>query len=369
MSELYGSVNFKSPRVVFSDSWSYFFIMFAVCACAFPNYDAFTFFKVLLLAYSLVILCFAKIFLYLKKDSFLFAYLLYFGFLLLNVREIDSFSLRLIFNGGVIIVACYAATFLRYKLEHFLLGIFIASLFFVYAYFLNVNEVDGKQQVHAQLLNIFYMLIIICNARSLYFIFSSIMLIAFSKVRSAMFGFSALLGFFYFPLKGRSPNFRLTALLLMMTLVFIALIYSVDYLREIFGARIDSFMWRLLHWSNVFKDFTIFDWVFGKGLGYSWRTTLNFDSFYSVGGSFVATHSNYVKIIADTGLIGLVAFLILIYYLFGRGNFTVKTVIVFYLGYGFFDEGIWHFDMFWFLVLVLNGYGGRYAVSPNHNKG
>ncbi len=323
------------------------FIVIAVCASAFPNYNYFNFFKILLLIISII-----SIVLILpssKNNLFIFLYFLYSLFLFANIKQIDSFSIRIVFNSIVILVSSKAINHLGISRRHLKIAIILTLLFFVYNYFFNINPIDGKAQVHAQIFTLIFLLFMYPKRLNL----KTFFLIIVSNVRSALVGFIPMIFYIRSDLKskGKKPRSLILYFILLLSLFSIAILFS-EYIISNLGRIAHSFSWRIIHWNNILHDFSINDWLWGKGLGFSWRVTLDFNNFYTDGSSYFATHSNYIKIIAETGLVGFIIFFGLIRYLYKKSHKSIQQIILFYIGYGFYDEGIWLFSIVWLFLLT-----------------
>jgi O-antigen ligase len=182
--------------------------------------------------------------------------------------------------------------------------------------------------------------------------FLTLTLVTLSNVRSVLIGIVPILPLMVKRVKASIFDIYMISTVLLSTFIFFYLFNNLEDLMTIFGDSANSFSWRLYHWNNIFKDFEFRDWIFGKGLGFSWRTTLFIEDFYTDGSTYVAAHSNYVKIIADTGILGLVAFIATIFLIYVKSSKLIKFLIVFYLSYGFYDEGVWFFSLFWLVILT-----------------
>lgn len=70
-----------------------------------------------------------------------------------------------------------------------------------------------------------------------------------------------------------------------------------------------SILWRFQAWYYYLSSLSYFNWIFGAGIGVS-RALLLPDTFFALKYSFMApgTHSDYVQVIVDFGVIGLLFF-------------------------------------------------------------
>lgn len=329
---------------------SYVFYFLATCATGFPNYDYFFHFKVILLVFSFFIILNTLDFKKITYSKNLILYSFYSIYLSLCIYEFDTFSQRILFNSIVIIISTYAALLIPItkNIKYFIF--YITIIFFTYALFFNINVVDGKPQVHAQtFLLIFISYILFYKENPKKTLTSIFILVLISKVRSAFAGIFPLPLYIFY----KNNTYLFLVSISISFLIFAAISLNINYLSTLFGSHaLDSMSWRLYHWKHIFIGFEFYDYIFGKGIGYSWRMTLALDTFYSDGINYIATHNNYVKIIADTGLVGLLIFSILIFRIYKNADTVMKPLIVFYLGYSFYDEGIWLFSLLWIFIIL-----------------
>ncbi|WP_348728422.1 O-antigen ligase family protein [Rheinheimera texasensis] len=325
-----------------------------VLSSAYIDYEYYNFFKLILLAISSTILL-----VFWKRESFSNAlkfklFLLYSIFLVVFfLREIDSYSLRIVFNLLVTIV-CSAAFLLVgvYKLD-LKIGLLFVFAFFVYNYIFNINLYDGKPQAHAQvftLVTLAMVLIPLVKNRIAYFLLLAIVLV--SQVRSVLLGFLPVMIIRILNLSRRITVFAHMFVVFSAAFGFYYLSVNLDLMQEIFGSSLNSLNWRFYHWNNLFNDFSGVQWIFGEGLGYSWRITLYIEDFYTDGINYVASHSNYVKIVTESGLVGLLVYCVFMFVCYINSSTIPRALIVFYISYGFYDEGVWLYSMFWTLLLT-----------------
>lgn len=332
-----------------------FVLMFLmVMSSSFPSYDYFNLFKVLLLGFSFYIVMKYFDFRMLvseKKILFYFAYSIFLLFFFL--RDYDSFSLRIVFNLIVTVCCTAAAISVGLYRRHFLFLIPVVILFVIYNYFFNVNFYDGKPQVHAQIFTLVVLSIAIHGFdKSRFSNIALLVFTGFSEVRSVLLG---LFPITILNVSRTSEHYRGYINFISVScacFVFYYIYSNFEELQYMFGDSLNSMSWRFYHWSNLFKDISTTQILVGDGLGHSWRTTLFFDDFYTDGINYVAAHSNYVKILSETGFTGLFAFLLLFFFCYKLSSLETKSLIVFYIGYGFYDEGVWLYSVFWTLVLI-----------------
>lgn len=332
------------PRL--SSAWAIVFTLLATLSCTLPSYELTPYFKAALLAFSLTIIHISKCLISLKKNKLVFAYCVYCTYLALNIKILDHFSLRLMFNSATIITAAYAATFLTITKRHLILTLPVVIASGIYAYIFNINPTDGKPQVHAQIFSFIYISTIIFYRNPKTLLLTNVTAILLSRVRSALFGYTPVIFFISTYKLFTSKKTLLVVCALFISITFYLTISNINHLHEHLGSFTGSLRWRILHWGYIFSGYEKYDWIFGKGLGHSWRSSSEIEAFYTEGKKFVATHSNYVKIISETGLLGLAAFSWLILYVYKNSPPPIQALVVFYIGYGFFDEGVWHFDWF-----------------------
>lgn len=342
----------KNLRPRFSEKWTFCFIVLATMASTFPNYAVFTVLKAFLLLLSIGIIFLSGSLVQIRKNRLIFVYFIYFIYLLANIKTLDEYSLRIVFNGVVILAAAYALTFLDVNRRHIIVSMILIVAFFAYAFFFNRDGVNNKPQVHAQILGFIYVSTMLFYQKHWRLFSVTTALILISSVRSALFGYLPLMVFTLMPKTRNSKYFLLAATIAVPSVAFYLMTENLHLLSELFGRQADSFRWRVLHWENIFQDFDGKDWLFGKGLGYSWRMSLDIDAFYATGHSVIASHGNYVKIASETGLFGLAIFGSLVVYIYRVSPAPIQALVSFYVGYGFFDEGVWHFDLFWLIALA-----------------
>ncbi|MEY8213483.1 MAG: hypothetical protein RPR97_03260, partial [Colwellia sp.] len=287
-------INSYNPAVIKKTSGGVYLVL-AVLASAFPLYSFYTVFKLALLGCSVVVILKNSDFKFVK-DKVLLYFSLYLIFLMLNIRVLDEFSYKILFNQLVLLVAVVAVRYLYFNKKHFIFSLVLCFLFMLYAYIFNVNPVDGKPQVHAQIITFVFLSVVGFGMSSLRGMNALLSLVFLVKVRSVLLGFLPL--WFYAVINRRVPysldRFSLFVLIL-FSLIFMLMLIYVDEIWLIFGSSFDSFSWRVIHWNNLLAEFNFNDFFFGKGLGYAWRETLLFDNFYSSGEQYIASHSNYVK--------------------------------------------------------------------------
>jgi hypothetical protein len=269
------------------------------------------------------------------------------------LHEYDSFSLRIIFNLLVTILCGAAAISIGLYRRHFLYFVPVVVCFSIYNYFFNVNFYDGKPQVHAQIFTLVVISIVVNGfSRNKLVNFALLLIVLLSKVRSVLLGVAPVI---LMNIAGISKHYRdfINAFSVMLACsIFYYLYNNFDSLHYVFGNALNSMSWRFYHWNNLFRDVSDAQMLVGSGLGHSWRTTLFIDDFYTDGENYVAAHSNYVKILSETGYLGLLAFVILIIYFYKHSSIEVKSLLIFYIGYSFYDEGVWLYSIFWTLVVI-----------------
>lgn len=334
------------------DSFILMFLM--VMSSSFVSYDYYNFFKSLLLVFSFIIILKYWDWRLVFSEKKLIAFSAYVLFLVaFFLREVDDFSLRLLFNL-IVTVACAAAAISAglYR-RHIAFFLPIVVLFSLYNYFFNINFYDGKPQVHAQI----FTLVVLC-AITQGFYKSKIaniivlMIVLLSKVRSVLFGILPVILLNLSTLGGRWREVANFTIVMCACVAFYLIYNNFDTLHFLLGDSLNSMNWRFYHWANLFDGISDEQMLFGNGLGHSWRITLFIDDFYTDGENYVAAHSNYVKIISETGFFGLIVFISIMAFFYKNSSLAIKSLIVFYIGYGFYDEGVWLYSVFWTLLLV-----------------
>lgn len=350
----------------FEANAGFILLLSAVVASSFPFYAAYNSLKLFLLALSVTVFI-IKGGRYLIKDKLFLAAFLYFMFLLMNTRVLDEYSGRIIFNQIVLLFSVHTAKLLTMRRSGLILSICLVFLFTVYGYFFNLNPIDQKPQVHLQIITLAFLIVLVAdlkNDKVYYHVMLAALII--SKVRSVLVG--------YFPvwlyvtsISKYIRSFGLYSLISLSfsTIIFLYFVLNIEDLWNRFGSILDSFSWRVIHWNYLFQSFEAMDWVFGKGMGYSWRVTTVFDAYYSTGDAYIASHSNYVKILTETGLVGLFLFLCLMLFIYCTSDIRIKMLVVLYMLYGFYDEGVWLYSFPWFVFLV---FGGRSDDINNYSQ-
>lgn len=325
-----------------------------VLSSAYIDYAYYNAFKLILLAISSVILL-----VFWKRDSFkkaikLKLFTVYSIFLVVFfLREVDSYSLRIVFNLLVTIVCSAAFVLVGLYKADLRFGLLLVFGFFVYNFIFNINPYDGKPQVHAQvftLVTLAMVLIPLVKNRIAYL--SLLIVIIISQVRSVLFGFLPVMILHILNLSRRYTVLAHLLVVLVAAFGFYYLSLNLDLMQGVFGSSLNSLNWRFYHWNNLFNDFNSVQWIFGEGLGYSWRITIYIEDFYTDGVNYVASHSNYVKIVSESGLVGLAVFCVFMLACYINSSIIPRALIVFYISYGFYDEGVWLYSIFWTLLLT-----------------
>ena len=326
----------------------FYWVLVALSSAGF-DYDYYTLFKVLLCGVSLIFILASKnkIKIFVKRKYFFLSYIFYVLTLLMANRNFDYWSGRIIFNMAVIFLAAVAMDFVYLKKAH----LSVMAAIVVFAFFYRYNRFlggDGKPLVHDQVLtlivlyNLFFDYkkdISLIKNRFVNFISCSVITFL-GDVRAALLSIG-----YVFLLLGIKKYFIHIVLIFGMMLVFIL---NLNYLVDSKAAG--SVTWRIYHWTQLLSDYDFSDYIWGKGIGEVWRTSLNLDNFYASGDSYIDSHSYYVQLIADVGLFGFLIFLALIYFRYKSVNVFGRNIILIFLTYGLFQGGVWQFNMLWLLI-------------------
>lgn len=333
---------------------AFILLFLMVMSSAFVSYDYFNFFKIALLLFSFFVMAKYWDLQALKSERKLLIFSLYCLFMVVVFfRDADNFSYRIVFNLVVTIACSVAAVFIGVYARHISVLLPLVLLFLIYNYFFNINFYDGKPQVHAQAFTLVVLSIVIHGFyRSRLANGFLLLVVLLSKVRSVLLGIFPIIVLNVSGLSSRWRDAANLSIVVFSCFLFYTIYSNFDSLHALFGESLNSMSWRFYHWANLFEDVSFNQIVWGNGLGHSWRVTLFIEDFYTDGENYVAAHSNYVKIIAESGVLGLVAFICLMAYLYRHSDFRIRSLIVFYLGYGFYDEGVWLYSVLWTLLLV-----------------
>lgn len=266
------------------------------------------------------------------------SFLLYLLFVATFVREWDYFSKRLLFNLLALGAGVLLARLARFRRWMLWTGAGIMLAVAVVRALLPTDAMDGKLQVHAEVLLVASLLLVLVEGPRRAYLAAALTAIVF-RIRSVTFAAGAVAAL---------ARRHVLLAFLVMYLAYLVIVENIDWLSRYADA--DSLRWRIDHWSMILEGFGWRDWLFGRGLGYSWRVSIDFVRWTDYEGYFAA-HSNYVKIIAETGLVGLAAFVLCVVQLARGASPLQKRILFLYLGYGFFDEGIWHFSVLWIFLV------------------
>ncbi len=185
-----------------------------------------------------------------------------------------------------------------------------------------------------------------------YLIFSglcSIICLALSNFRSG-FVFAALsITLCELFLRRRIQNFIVLVLIAASSVLF-------AYLIEFFLLNNDSSVQRRVKWIELLSNH---DWKLGSGLGYTGAASLS--SFSSVE-SAVVTDNQYVTMLLQYGIIGLMLTLLILLYLFTVGSIVSKCLIASLSAMMMFVE-VWDYTIFFSLVLFLIYTGFNSKIS------
>ncbi|UII27947.1 O-antigen ligase family protein [Fulvivirga maritima] len=135
---------------------------------------------------------------------------------------------------------------------------------------------------------------------------------------------------------------------------------------EISGKKLDSsFQWRVLQWYHLVTDWFQNYLFFGRGLGQ--ETELN--GFSTPDGRGYEAHSNFVKILVETGLVGMTLFSIIMAFMIKKFTILIKQlemeeiyIFFYYFLLGFF-LGDTLFTVAFFIFII---YLGILTVEKNN---
>lgn len=333
---------------------SFVLMFFMVMSSSFISYDYFNFLKIIVLVISVFILLkYFNIKNFVSEKKFLCFLVYAVALILFFLRDSDSFSLRIVFNLIVTLLCAAAVISIGLYRKHMLFLMPLVVFFSIYNYFFNINHYDGKPQVHAQVFTLVAMSIATYGFSSNRIINAILLIFVFlSKVRSVLFGIIPIVIINISGVNKRHTDFLNFMAAALACFLFYYIYNNFDSLYLLLGDSLNSMSWRFYHWNNLFKDTSDMQMLFGGGLGHSWRTSLFIDDFYTDGENYIAAHSNYVKILSETGYAGLIAFISMIAYFYRNSAPEAKSLLTFYIGYGFYDEGVWLYSIFWTLVMI-----------------
>lgn len=275
----------------------------------------------------------------------------YFIFVAANTRDIDYFSIKILFNlaaiGSLIVVAGTA----RSSISEMRVLLMFAIIFLILRVLhQNVMVVDKLPIYQTQVWNFSYVALASLNGG----IFYSVLIAGVAGVRS----FTAVL------VAGGLAKGGLSSPLVVIVFSFAfgaSTIMALLYL----GQTIDmpgSMSWRFWHWSSLISllDDDLKKISFGLGNGSSWRYLDDLNLPYLDIGEVKDTHSHYIKILIDQGLVGLSAYMAFVYLIVrsalkGASIFVAKRIyliLFIFLSAGFYDDGVFELNLFWAVLFV-----------------